>query len=106
MKERYESDELKRLRYLNVRIILSDKDALHYSTIKKGFEGELKFDEWAAENLPANWITINDLLLEFINTLFQIDSLIFTGEKIYLFNVKNLEGDYYMKDGILQIILS
>lgn len=99
MKERYESDELKRLRYLNVRIILSDKDALHYSTIKKGFEGELKFDEWAAENLPANWITINDLLLEFINTLFQIDSLIFTGEKIYLFNVKNLEGDYYMKDG-------
>lgn len=99
MKERYESDELKRLRYLNVRIILSDKDALHYSTIKKGFEGELKFDEWAAENLPANWIMINDLLLEFINTLFQIDSLIFTGEKIYLFNVKNLEGDYYMKDG-------
>jgi hypothetical protein len=25
--------------------------------------------------------------------------LIFTGEKIYLFNVKNHEGDYYIKDG-------
>lgn len=99
MKERLESDELKRLRYLNLRIILSDKDASHYFTIKKGFEGELKFDEWAAKNLPANWIMICDLLFEFINTLFQIDSMIFTGEKIYLFNVKNHEGDYYIKDG-------
>jgi hypothetical protein len=99
LKKRFESDELKRLRYLDLRIVPSDKDALHYFTIKKGYEGELKFDEWATENLPANWIMINDLLLEFINTLFQIDSLIFTGEKIYLFNVKNLEGDYYMKDG-------
>jgi hypothetical protein len=99
LKKRLESDELKRLRYLNSRVILSDKDASHYFTIKKGFEGELNFDEWAAENLPSYWIMICDLLLEFINTLFQIDSLIFTGEKIYLFNVKNHEGDYYIKDG-------
>jgi hypothetical protein len=99
LKRRFESDELKRLRYLDLRIILSDKDSLHYFTIKKGFEGELKFDEWAAENLPANWIMINDLLLEFINTLFQIDSLIFTGERIYLFNIKFYEGDYYIEDG-------
>jgi hypothetical protein len=98
LKERFESDELKRLRYLNLRIILSDKDASHYFTIKKGFEGELKFDEWAEENLPSNWIMICDLLLEFINTLFQIDALIFTGDKIYLFNVKYHEGDYYIKD--------
>jgi hypothetical protein len=58
LKERSESDELKRLRYLNLRIILSDKDASHYFTIKKGFEGELKFDEWAAENHPSYWIMI------------------------------------------------
>jgi hypothetical protein len=99
MKRRFESDELKRLRYLNRRIILSDKEASHYFTINKGFEGELKFDEWAVETLPDNWIMLCDLLLEFMNTLFQIDSLIFTGEKIYLFNIKTHEGDYYMKDG-------
>jgi hypothetical protein len=98
LKKRFESDELKRLRYLDKRIILLDKDALHYFTIKKGYEGELKFDEWA-ENLPANWIMISDLLLEYNNTLFQIDALIFTGDKIYLFNVKYYEGDYYIKDG-------
>lgn len=98
LKKRLESDELKRLRYLDKRIILSNKDALHYFTIKKGYEGELKFDEWA-ENLPANWIMITDLLLEYKNTLFQIDALIFTGDKIYLFNVKYYEGDYSIKDG-------
>jgi hypothetical protein len=99
MKRRFDSDELKRLRYLNRRIILSDKDASHYFTINKGFEGGLKFDEWAAETLPVNWIMLCDLLLEFMNTLFQTDSLIFTGEKIYLFNIKKHEGDYYMKNG-------
>jgi hypothetical protein len=99
LKKRFESDELKRLRYLDVRIVLSDKDSLHYFTIKKGYEGELKFDEWAAVNLPDNWIMINDLLLDYLNTLFQIDSLIYTGEKLYLFNIKNHEGDYYLNDG-------
>ena len=38
---------------------------------------------------------LNDLLLKFNNTLFQIDTLIIFADTIYSFEVKNFEGDYY-----------
>ena len=42
-----------------------------------------------------NVYILNDLLLKQNNTTFQIDSLIILSETIYLFEVKNFEGDYY-----------
>ena len=43
-KPRIESKELKILRVLNSRMILSEKDMQHFFTIKKGYEGEVLFD--------------------------------------------------------------
>jgi len=97
LRHRYEPVELKILRSLNVRMNLSDKDKLSYHKLEKGFKGELAFDERLQE-LSCNCMILNDLLLEANNTIFQIDSLLFTAEKVYLFEVKNYEGDYYVQD--------
>jgi hypothetical protein len=92
----YESEELKLLRYLNDRMSLTFKEAKYYRNLEKGFEGEQKFEKWAA-NLSDDWLVLNDLLLEYNNTVFQIDSLALFQEKYYLFEVKNYEGDYFVK---------
>ncbi|MEH7418114.1 nuclease-related domain-containing protein [Neobacillus drentensis] len=93
-KPRFESLELKILGYLNKRIVLSEKDKKHYLSLKKGYEGEVMFDV-LTEKLTCDCLILNDLLLKVNNTLFQIDTLIITADTIYLFEVKNFEGDYY-----------
>ncbi|WP_286181212.1 nuclease-related domain-containing protein [Bacillus sp. ISL-37] len=65
----------------------------HYS-LRKGFEGEIKFDLWM-EALEIEHLTLNDLLLEVGGTTFQIDSLIIIQDAILVFEVKYYEGDYY-----------
>lgn len=93
-KTRTESLELQILRSLNTRMDLTDKDKQHYFNLKKGYEGELMFDA-LTENLQCDCLILNDLLLKMNHTLFQIDTIIIFPEKIYLFEVKNFEGDFY-----------
>lgn len=92
-KSRTEHVELLILKYLNNRLNLSDKDKQYYTNLNKGYEGELLFDSFC-EHLDCDSFILNDLLLTTNNTLFQIDSLIILQEAIYLFEVKNYEGDY------------
>jgi hypothetical protein len=99
-KHRIISEELQLLTYLNRRMNLPEKDARNYWNLKKGFEGEKKFDEWLASLTDyENWLVLNDLLLKSNNTTFQIDSMLLSQEKIYFFEVKNYEGDYYIDAG-------
>lgn len=93
-KFRNEPTELLILKSLAIRMNLSEKVKQHYSNLKKGYEGELQFD-CLTENLQCECYILNDLLLKWNNTLFQIDTLIITSEMIYFFEVKNYEGDYY-----------
>jgi hypothetical protein len=93
-KPRTESNELLMLKFLNSRMTLSERDKQHYLNLKKGFEGEVQFD-LLTEKLQCECLILNDLLLKFKNTTFQIDSLIIVPETIYFFEVKNLEGDYF-----------
>lgn len=96
LKYRYEPEELKLLQCLHGRMRLSPKDYSLFLNLEKGFSGEKKFDE-LLEHPPEEWIILNDLLFDYSNTLFQIDSLLFTGGCIYLFEVKNYEGDFYIE---------
>ncbi|WP_102274320.1 nuclease-related domain-containing protein [Cytobacillus massiliigabonensis] len=96
VKTRCEPAELKLLRYLNRRKILSEKEMNYYLNMEKGFLGEKKFDEWIQTNLSKGWLVLHDLLLEYNHTVFQIDTLIISPELIYLFEVKNYEGDFYI----------
>ena len=93
VKARTESLELQILRILNLRMDLPEDKQRYYLNLEKGFLGEVQFD-LLTEQLECDCLIINDLLLEVNNTKFQIDSLIIYQKSIYLFEVKNNEGDY------------
>ncbi|WP_456274607.1 nuclease-related domain-containing protein [Bacillus sp. AK031] len=96
MKEREVSDELKIYRSLSVRTELEIDEEKAYLYVEKGFEGEQKFDR-LAEPVSGKVVFLNDLLLEHKKTLFQLDSVGVNAGKVYLFEVKNLEGDYLIE---------
>jgi Nuclease-related domain len=96
VKVRYEPAELKLLRCLNSRMKLTSKDYSYYLNLEKGYIGEKQFDEML-ETMPEDWIILNNLLFDYSNTLFQIDSLLITGNCIYIFEIKNYEGDFYIE---------
>jgi hypothetical protein len=92
-KVRTKPTELEILETLDTRMQFLKKDQQHYLNLKKGYEGELAFDEFTRE-LTCDCLVLNDLLLQVGSTTFQIDTLIIA-DIIYLFEVKNLDGDYY-----------
>lgn len=94
MKHRYESKELLLFRSLHVRMNLLEKELTYYMNLEKGFEGERYFDERWAKHLSDDWIILNDLTFEVNNTVFQIDSTFICNQAIYLFEIKNFDGDY------------
>ncbi|SDM97893.1 nuclease-related domain-containing protein [Bacillus sp. OK048] len=94
---RPEKLELVLLRYLNARMTFSSSESLSFSNIEKGYEGELRSDVWL-RGLTDEWLILNDLLLEYNGSRFQIDTLIIADEKIYLLDVKYFEGDYSIND--------
>lgn len=93
-KPRTESRELLMMISLHTRMTLSKKENQHYFRLKKGYEGEIIFDS-LTEKLSCKCYILNDLLLKVNNTTFQIDSLVITSETIYIYDVKNYEGDYF-----------
>lgn len=95
LKERTKPEEFVILHALNSRMELEEKDAHNLYTLEKGYEGEVQFDHWFTKHRVESLI-INDLLLEVNGTHFQIDSLVITQDRLHLFEVKNLEGDYYL----------
>ncbi len=97
VKPRNQSLELKILRSLNARIGLTPKEETYYSNLEKGYKGELRFDE-CIENASHDRLVLNDLLFECNSSLFQIDSLLISSNMIYLFEVKNYEGDFFIED--------
>nr|WP_246869645.1 nuclease-related domain-containing protein [Priestia megaterium] len=82
IKHRQERSEIIILRSLNVRMSLSDKEITNYLSLKKGYEGEQKSDVWL-EGLSEDWHIIYDLLLEYNNSKFQIDTLLISQDTIY-----------------------
>jgi hypothetical protein len=93
-KNRYESEELKVLNALNVRMELAEKEKQYYFNLQRGFEGEVIFDGYLKRIGIQSYI-LNDLLFEQNHSHFQIDSLMISQILTYLFEVKNFEGEYY-----------
>lgn len=94
IKHRDEPVDLKLLRYLDLRMNVSEKEKKNYLNLEKGFQGELQFDVWL-EKLSGDKLILNDLLLETNNTTFQIDTLLVSQDTVYLFEVKNYQGDFH-----------
>lgn len=74
----------------------SKDEQTHYQGLKRGYQGECLFDQYAAEingylkNLPANYLV--DLTLKH-SRITQIDSLFVTDQTLYLFEIKNYSSD-------------
>ncbi|MEH7332758.1 nuclease-related domain-containing protein [Neobacillus drentensis] len=98
LKSRSPSIELRILRSLNTRMLLSPKERKRYWKLEKGYQGEVMFDQLTA-TFHSDKYVINDLCLEFNNSFFQIDTLIISQETLYPFEVKNFEGDFYYDSG-------
>jgi len=96
-KSRSEPVEVIILRLLNARMSLVEKDKQHFYNLVKGYEGEVMFDS-LIEKLHCQSYILNDLLLESNGSKFQIDSIMLTQEPLYLFEVKNYEGDFYFEN--------
>lgn len=99
IKPRSESEELLTFRSLNTRSKLSDEDMVYYLNLEKGYKGELMFDEKSLKRLTNDFLILNDITFKHNNSTFQIDSFLISQKKCYIFEVKNLEGDYLLTDG-------
>lgn len=97
LKSRTESEEMKILRILNTRMELAPDDKKRYLNQKKGYEGEVMFDELTA-GLDSKFYILNDLQLEHNTTSFQIDSLFISQHTLIPFEIKNFEGNYYFEN--------
>jgi hypothetical protein len=101
LKYRYESAELKMMNLLEPRMEFTEKEKQRHFKLRKGYEGEVKYDEWM-DGLLIEHLTLNDLLLEMNDTTFQIDSSVIVQDALLHFEVKNSEGDYYYEDELLK----
>lgn len=96
IQERPEPLDLLIFKLLLARMDLSENDLSNYTVRQKGYEGELKSDEWL-KGLTDHWLVLHGLLLEYDGSKFQIDTLIIAYEKMYILDVKNYEGDHYLE---------
>ena len=92
------STELQILTALHTRMNFSANDRINFTKLYKGHLGERKFSNLLVKELSADCIIHSDLLLESNQTEFQIDSLLIFPNKIFPIEVKNFEGDFYVKE--------
>ena len=97
VKNRNKSNYLCAVEALDKRMTLPDEEALHLMNMQKGFKGEVLFDSLLEEFLNVDALILNDLMFTEKGSTFQVDSLILTGEKVLLFEVKNYEGNFQFK---------
>jgi hypothetical protein len=93
VKARTESNLLRILSILSTRGSLTEDEQKYFLNLQKGYEGEVQFD-LLTEQLQCDCFILNDLLLEFNNTEFQIDTTIIYQDTISFFEVKNFQGDF------------
>src|SRR5690606_17826779 len=77
---------------------LSTNDKKNFYNLEKGYQGELMFYELLEEELTSKCICLYDLLLECNQTEFQIDNLLIYQNTIIMNEVKNFDGDFFIKD--------
>lgn len=79
---------------LSSRMRLDKEDYYYYLNLKKGYEGECRFDGLTGK-LGAKCIILNDLQLEIRCSSLQIDALLICEDKILLYEIKNYAGVHH-----------
>lgn len=97
LKERTKSVTYLVMETLNYRMNLAATEKAKFENQVKGFDGEKQFDFHMSESHQSG-IVLNDLVLDYRDTVFQIDALLITNDSVYLYEVKNYTGSYYYKE--------
>ncbi|MDQ0273604.1 nuclease-related domain-containing protein [Cytobacillus purgationiresistens] len=87
------------MRQLDRRKGLTAMQQQYYLNLEKGFEGERFFKEYL-QSITNEVIILQDLLLELNQTTFQLDLLCIMQQKLYLFEVKIYEDNYFIDKDI------
>lgn len=98
-KERTDSNLFKGLKFLDKRTTLDEESRKQLINLKKGIKGEDLFDALVKKVLNKNVLVLHDLLLIHNGSTFQIDSLLITSSAIYLYEIKNYQGNFINDNG-------
>lgn len=102
-KRRDKPPELIYYELLEQRIPFNKEEKKNYFNVRQGYEGEILFDQ-LSQKYVGSFAVFNDLLLKVNNTLFQVDSLMVTGDAAHLFEIKNAYGEHFYEQGRLYSI--
>lgn len=91
--------KLQWLQVLSQRYLLTEEERETYQRLQRGYEGEKKLDQMADEFLKQGIISLDDLTLQYKNSVVQIDKLLIVGCRIYLIDMKYYRGNYVFKNG-------
>lgn len=92
------SISLRMLEILNKRKTLSHSDISKLQRLKKGYQGEVVFANALKKYMDHTHHIIYDINLSINCSATQYDVLLLTKENLLHFEVKNLSGDYYIKN--------
>lgn len=81
------------------RKIFSPQDKQRYDQLYKGFIGEKRFEMFFQEGNYPNILPLFGCLFEVGGREFQVDCILLTSDTIFLLEVKNYIGDYYIENG-------
>lgn len=81
---------------LEERKILSQTEQNLLYNAEQGYTGECEFYAFLQDAASNKLLLLSSLSLRANNANFQIDSILINNETIYLFEVKNYAGDYYI----------
>src|SRR5690625_2241914 len=91
-------NELQKLTFLKPRLKFTPENELRMNQLESGYTGEKIFNEMLQDHLTNHHIPLFDLLLKSDGNIFQVDCLIISNDTIYLYEVKNYQGNYYVQD--------
>lgn len=92
------SKQLQAFQSLQGRTEFTQDQMIIYNNLYKGFLGEKKFSNILDKQLTSDCIILFDLLLEAKNNLFQLDCLLIFENDIFLLEIKNFLGDFYIQN--------
>lgn len=101
VKQRKEPVRLTLLQLLEKRADLSYEDRQSLINLKKGFDGEKQFDLLAKKYMTGQGVMLQDLSLTVKGSQTQVDAMLLNADCVYLYEIKNYEGSFVMKDGTL-----
>lgn len=98
-KPRKDSKLFKGLTYLEKRTQLRQDSRKQLINLEKGILGEEFFDSLVKKYLNSDVLVLHDLLLIHNGSTFQIDSLLISSTKVFLYEIKNYQGNYTNEQG-------